>query len=88
MGVAQIALAGRLGRRGEQKPRDADLLTTSVAAALLALTAPLRQLQGLPPDHRWAGGGLAFKTSVDLAADSYAGSRQTALAVYESRDSS
>jgi hypothetical protein len=88
VGAAQIVLAGAAWTASDQKPSDVELLRRSVAAALPALTAPLRQLQGLPPDQRWAGAGMSFKTLVDLAADCYAGSRQTALAVYESRDSS
>ena len=79
---------GRLGLGGVRREQQHDLRTrnrptTSVAAALPALTAHLRLLRNLSPEQQWAGGGLSFFSLLDVTGDAYSGVNLTALAVNE-----
>ena len=83
LGIAQVALAGAAYAASKQHDLDQEWLTTSVAAALPALTAHLRPLRNLSPEQQWAGGGLSFKALLDVTGDAYSGVNLTALAVNE-----
>ena len=83
IGVGQLALSGAAFAASAQADLDTERLTTSVAAALPMLTAPLRTLQSLPPDQRWAGAGLSFKVLLDSVCDVHSGITAASLAVNE-----